>query len=388
MSTTLQQRDRLRERASPEQVQASARLVASSELLAAVLEAAGVGAMVLNRQRQILFANPELLELTEAGALEAILGSRPGEALGCVHARLDPAGCGAAEPCASCGAGEALFACERSGKPGAGEYRLVVCRERGTEALEFQVKVVPVTLEGEPLTVVTLRDIGGERRREILERVFFHDILNTITGLYGHVRLLEEVEGEESAKVLERVVFLCERLKREVADQRSLLEAEAGTLEPELKPVQPGDIVETIRAFFSGHVAVTRTQLELTVDADCPELVTDSALLTRVIINMVKNAFEATRAGDTIRLWVRADEGSCTFAVWNPGRIPDEVAARIFRRSFSTKGGRGRGLGTYSMKLLGERYLGGRVGFATSEEGTVFSITLPLRPADAAPDRP
>ena len=63
----------------------------------------------------------------------------------------------------------------------------------------------------------------------------------------------------------------------------------------------------------------------------------------------------------------------------NGGVIPPEVQARIFQRSFSTKAARGRGLGTYSMKLLGERYLGGEVSFvSTPETGTVFSIRLPL----------
>jgi len=41
---------------------------------------------------------------------------------------------------------------------------------------------------------------------------------------------------------------------------------------------------------------------------------------------------------------------------------------QVFNRSFSIKGG-DRGLGTYSIKLLSERYLNGEVGF-TSEEGT------------------
>ena len=37
----------------------------------------------------------------------------------------------------------------------------------------------------------------------------------------------------------------------------------------------------------------------------------------------------------------------------------------------------GRGLGTYSMKLFGERYLGGRVSVSSqSPEGTVVSIAL------------
>jgi sensor histidine kinase regulating citrate/malate metabolism len=48
----------------------------------------------------------------------------------------------------------------------------------------------------------------------------------------------------------------------------------------------------------------------------------------------------------------------------------------LFRRSFSTKG-RGRGIGTYSMKLLGEKYLKGRVWFTSSPNaGTTFFIEV------------
>jgi sensor histidine kinase regulating citrate/malate metabolism len=52
--------------------------------------------------------------------------------------------------------------------------------------------------------------------------------------------------------------------------------------------------------------------------------------------------------------------------------MPRAVQLQIFQRSFSTKGN-GRGLGTYSMKLLSERYLNGRVTFkSSSRDGTVF----------------
>ena len=52
---------------------------------------------------------------------------------------------------------------------------------------------------------------------------------------------------------------------------------------------------------------------------------------------------------------------------------------QIFQRSFSTKGQPGRGIGTYSIKLFGETYLGGRgfVSPAEAPEGTTFSIVLP-----------
>jgi CheY-like chemotaxis protein len=59
-----------------------------------------------------------------------------------------------------------------------------------------------------------------------------------------------------------------------------------------------------------------------------------------------------------------------------------DVQLQIFQRSFSTKGS-GRGLGTYSIKLLAERYSKGRVSFATSpEEGTVFSAACPNLPLE------
>jgi sensor histidine kinase regulating citrate/malate metabolism len=65
--------------------------------------------------------------------------------------------------------------------------------------------------------------------------------------------------------------------------------------------------------------------------------------------------------------------------VWNHQSIPEDIARRVFQRNFSTKEEAGRGVGTYSMKLLGEQILGGRVRFSTSpEEGTVFSFSLPL----------
>ncbi|MFA7348153.1 MAG: ATP-binding protein, partial [Desulfurivibrionaceae bacterium] len=59
------------------------------------------------------------------------------------------------------------------------------------------------------------------------------------------------------------------------------------------------------------------------------------------------------------------------------GCMPENVQLQIFQRSFSTKG-TGRGLGTYSIKLLGERYLKGRVSFtSTPEKGTTFRFRCP-----------
>ena len=53
--------------------------------------------------------------------------------------------------------------------------------------------------------------------------------------------------------------------------------------------------------------------------------------------------------------------------------MTEAVKLQLFNRSFSTKGENGRGFGTYTVKLLLERYLNGHVEFnSTEKDGTYF----------------
>jgi len=98
----------------------------------------------------------------------------------------------------------------------------------------------------------------------------------------------------------------------------------------------------------------------------------------RMIGNMAKNALEASQAGDVVRLKCEPVGDEIVFSVWNRHVIAPDAQLQIFNRSFSTKG-QGRGLGTYSVKLLTERYLKGRVWFRSAEgEGTTFFAAYPL----------
>ncbi|NLD38630.1 MAG: hypothetical protein GX654_17355 [Desulfatiglans sp.] len=74
------------------------------------------------------------------------------------------------------------------------------------------------------------------------------------------------------------------------------------------------------------------------------------------------------------------DEGNfISFYVHNSQEIPQKIANRIFQRNFSTKEQDGRGTGTFSMKLFGEKFLGGKVDFSTSKaDGTIFKFSYPV----------
>lgn len=94
---------------------------------------------------------------------------------------------------------------------------------------------------------------------------------------------------------------------------------------------------------------------------------------------MVTNALEATEKGGTVKIWLEPEPDTLSFCVWNAQEIPRKVGIRMFQRNFSTKEQAGRGLGTCSMKLLGEKILGGQVSFASSgKEGTIFRFAHPI----------
>ena len=66
------------------------------------------------------------------------------------------------------------------------------------------------------------------------------------------------------------------------------------------------------------------------------------------------------------------------FRVRNPVVLSADVQNHVFERSFTTRGA-GKGVGSYRAKLLGENYLKGRLSFVSREQdGTVFSLALPL----------
>ncbi|MGK9476341.1 ATP-binding protein [Melioribacter sp. OK-6-Me] len=100
-------------------------------------------------------------------------------------------------------------------------------------------------------------------------------------------------------------------------------------------------------------------------------------MLVRSLGNLLKNTLEASKTGDTVTVKTVIGDDQIIFSVHNPAFMPQDVQMQIFNRSFSTKEGTGRGLGTYSTRLFIEKYLNGEVYFhSNEEEGTVFNIKL------------
>lgn len=362
-------------RATPVEVSDQVKVCLDDPLIQAVLEAVSSYAMVLNAQRQILAANPALLEALSLHGSAVCQGLRMGEALGCIHASEGPDGCGSSQACGSCGSLLASLGARSTGLPTSGESLLSFRREGRWEAREFLARATPLTVADHPVTLLTLQDISALKRRETLERVFIHNLVTSVQGLRGWMEVLEGA-GADATMVAQQIVGLAGHLTAEVEFQHCLLQAECGELVPDIRAVAPETIFDTLEGSLGAEIAERLVRIPASPEGAVVH--TDAAILHWILRSMVMNAIEAMPSGGQVRIWHELRSGRPAFVVHNPGCMSPEVSERVFQRSFSTKAPQGRGLGTYGMKVLGETVLGGKVGFTTSwAEGTGFFIELP-----------
>ena len=138
------------------------------------------------------------------------------------------------------------------------------------------------------------------------------------------------------------------------------------------------DVVKNNVNHIEHHPAATKKHIETDIHSENISIKTDPMLLNRIITNMLKNALEATPDNARVLIGCHRVENLLIFWVHNFNEMPKEVKLQVFQRSFSTKG-ENRGLGTYSIKLLGERYLKGKTYFRSEKNfGTRFYLELPI----------
>jgi signal transduction histidine kinase len=372
MITTLPTECAPAERAAPAELQRQAGAVTRGLGLDRVTGTIPVLMMILNAQRQIVYANRGVLTLLNLDDADQVCGTRPGEAFHCIRAAAAPGGCGTSIHCRTCGALQAILAAQR----GAGELR--ECRIATVEggALDLRVWATPVEVNHETYTLLSVQDISDEKRRRALERIFFHDIMNAAVGLRGLSELLEKGSPEDSPRFRGMLHDLAGKLIEDIQAQRDLANAENQDLVVHPAEVKTSELVSGVVDMCQSIAVAHRLKLAAESVTDAM-LTSDKVLLRRVLGNLVKNAIEASRPDDTVSVSCRVDVEGVQFEVKNPAVIPQEIQSQLFQRSFSTKG-EGRGLGTYSIKLYTERYLKGSVSFSSVEgEGTVFRVRYP-----------
>jgi CheY-like chemotaxis protein/signal transduction histidine kinase len=362
-------------RSTDQQIEAQSSALAARENLTQLMETVPHFFWILDHNRQVVLANSVSLKVLGLTKMEMLHGLRPGEAVGCRNAAQSPHGCGTATGCATCGALKAIASAQEGA---ADNQECRILQQTGGDALDLRVWTHPLSLGDGSCIVFQAQDIAHEKRREALERTFFHDLLNVAGGLRNGLGMLGDMDTEEQAEVLPMLATASQALLDEIEAQKDLLGIESGTYDATLASFQSLAVLQSVVECYRHHPVAKGRHLVVEKDSSELALTSDRRLMTRVLGNMVKNALEACADGDEVTLGCRAEGDGVVFWVHNPQHMPEAVQLQIFQRSYSTKG-RGRGLGTFGMRLLTERYLQGSVAFtSTAASGTTFTAHYPL----------
>jgi len=351
--------------------------LSKSAIVDGLLEAVHGLMAVLNENRQLLALNDSMLHAFGVKSMASILGLRLGEVVHCVHAEHAPGGCGTSEFCSTCGAAIAQVVALSANRANEQLCAIDIPGDEARNDLFFRVRASPLTIAGHRFILLFLQDVSQEQRGVALEQVFLHDLRNTTMGISMGTALLAESAAGTNHEIARDVLNLADRLAREIELQRCVAHSSVNDLATKPTTLNVTTLFEELHRCCRQHPAIGHRILEFAQPQTDETLRSDPVVLNRILYNMISNALEACPDGATVKVAARRTASHLVFSVWNKGYISPEIARRIFQRNFSTKGSLGHGLGTYSMKLLGEKLLGGQVSFtSTPEQGTCFTLAL------------
>ena len=221
-----------------------------------------------------------------------------------------------------------------------------------------------------------LRQAAGMETIGRLAGGIAHDFNNLLTGVAGYADLaLDAVE--ESNPVTGDLKEIRLATKRAADLSRQLLAFSRGQRgRPERL-----DLNETLSGLngLLRCLAGERVNLRLIPGQELRPVYADRGQIERVIVNLVVNARDAMKTGGALEVRTgNHDKHWVTLEVSDTGAgIPPHVLPRLFEPFFSTKGGRGTGLGLWSVSNIvnqagGQVTVNSTVGF-----GTTFTVRLP-----------
>lgn len=214
-----------------------------------------------------------------------------------------------------------------------------------------------------------------------------HEIRNPLGSIRGSVELLRTSGGlsDEEQRLCEIVEGEASRLNDLVSDMLDL----AKPREPKLVQVNLVDVCQDVvtLAMRSGRGSDVAVRLE---GVERAYVRADADQLHQLVWNLVRNAVQASSAGDDVVVEVaaRAEQNRVVLEVSDSGPgIPDEARAKIFDGFFTTRS-KGTGVGLAVVKRISDSH-----GFDLEVEsdpgsGAVFRVSMPAHESDRPPARP
>ncbi|MFQ5543156.1 MAG: nitrogen regulation protein NR(II) [Nitrospiria bacterium] len=213
-----------------------------------------------------------------------------------------------------------------------------------------------------------------------------HEFRNYMSTILGFSRLLEKkLDGEEDPRK-----GMIKAITNELSAMEQLITAllsygKKMVIHP--KPVTISSLLHPLITQFSENPIYKKINWFVTLEAPIPQMNLDPVLMRQAFSNLIQNAIEAMPDGGEleVRAYMSpAGRGQVNISDDGTG-IPEGAASKIFLPFFTTKEqGTGLGLALVHKVILSHN---GHISFESSkEQGTTFTVSLPLEKTDVIPE--
>jgi len=205
-----------------------------------------------------------------------------------------------------------------------------------------------------------------------------HDLRNFLMGL----ALLEEefqTRAEVAPDLRDTVTIGLHGARNLLATLETMNQfARGGKMVVEHRPVSVERVIHDAVTVMRGDIQFRRRDVKVRVAEGIPDILGDHTRLVQALVNLIRNAVQATKEGQRISIEASVDpDGRVVLSVEDEGPgIPPEVRSRLGEAFVSTKGDEGMGMGLFMARLIAEGHHGCIEVPTDTAAGAVVRLTM------------
>lgn len=235
-----------------------------------------------------------------------------------------------------------------------------------------------------------LRQLEG--LRDELTHMIVHDLRNPLSSIIVGLEMADVTQNDitEHQRWIELAQTASNCMDGMIDDLLHLSKLEAGKLQPTLVQIDVATLVLAKEVSYRAQAQRENKTLLLNLPSHLPPVMADAGLVSRVIDNLVSNAFKYTDPGGFVALRISADQNELRVSVQDNGLgVPTEYCDRIFDKFVQVADAtgatlrKGTGLGLSFCRMAIEAHNGKIWVESEKHRGSIFIFTLPLNRSQA-----
>ncbi len=274
----------------------------------------------------------------------------------------------------------------------------IMLRAAGGRSLTAELKLTnSVYSNGHAATIVMCRDVSD--RKSLWDKLvkaeklalmgemvagIAHELNNKLTPILAYTELIAQKSLNHDIKRQVDSVHASAVGAKNIVESLLLFSRQE---KPEKTLCDVNEMVKISADLVSSSFGGLSVKLQLELADELPSVMADHHQIEQVLVNIIKNAFEAVPANGEVTIKTARKNGDVVISVTDNGPgIPAHIKKRIFDPFFTTKEeGKGTGLGLSICHGIVREH-DGEISLKTGRWGTTFEVRLPSNESEPRAD--